>query len=443
MMKRRCCLTIIFLILSVTCLTGCGNNSLSPAPAADGSSDSILFTPTSHMELSYAENFSVDYYDGGFSMITIANDSFLLVPEGQEIPADIDIPCLVQPISSLYVASSSAMDLFLHCDAMQEVAMTSTAAADWTIPEIHDAVSDGSITYVGKYHSPDYETVLSKNCGLAIENTMIYHSPETKEMLESLGIPVIVEWSSYEPHPLGRVEWIKLYGLLTGHLDEAEAFFDESLKTLETVLNDEDDSAADTAVAVADLSAIAQPSVANAPSVAIDSSTTSASNVAATSVDNMTSDAGLSVNAADQKTVSFFYITSAGYANVRRPGDYISKMIALAGGDYLFPGSISDDESQLTAINMDLETFYTTSKDADILIYNSTVEADLTSIDDLIKKSPLLEDFKAVKTGDVWCTNKNMFQQISGTAEMIAEMHSIIHADGDIERELIYLHKLK
>ncbi|MBP5292229.1 MAG: ABC transporter substrate-binding protein, partial [Lachnospiraceae bacterium] len=263
------------------------------------------------------------------------------------------------------------------------------------------------------------------------------------EMLESLGIPVIVEWSSYEPHPLGRVEWIKLYGLLTGHLDEAEAFFDESLKTLETVLNDGGDSAADTAVAVSDSSAIAQPSVANAPSVAIDSSTTSASNVAATSVDNTTSDASLSVNAADQKTVSFFYITSAGYANVRRPGDYISKMIALAGGDYLFPGSISNDESQLTAINMDLETFYTTSKDADILIYNSTVEADLTSIDDLIKKSPLLEDFKAVKTGDVWCTNKNMFQQISGTAEMIAEMHSIIHADGDIERELIYLHKLK
>ena len=238
MMKRRCCLTIIFLILSFTCLAGCVNNSSVPAPAVDGSSDSILFTPTGHMELSYAENFSVDYYDGGFSMITIANDSFLLVPEGQEIPADIDIPCLVQPISSLYVASSSAMDLFLHCDAMQEVAMTSTAAADWTIPEIHDAVSDGSITYVGKYHSPDYETVLSKNYGLAIENTMIYHSPETKEMLESLGIPVIVEWSSYEPHPLGRVEWIKLYGALLNEEEKAEKIFAEQVKRLNEVLGE-------------------------------------------------------------------------------------------------------------------------------------------------------------------------------------------------------------
>jgi iron complex transport system substrate-binding protein len=328
-------------------------------------------------------------------LITIADDSFLLVPEGQKAPEGIAIPCLMQPISSIYVASSSAMDLFLHCGAMQEVAMTSTAAADWTVPEIHDAVSDGSITYVGKYHSPDYETILTKDCGLVVENTMIYHSPETKEMLEALGVPVMVEWSSYEPHPLGRVEWIKLYGLLTGHEEEAEAFFSKSLKTLDTVLS------------------------------AGDSLNTAA-------------------ESAGRKTVTFFYITTSGYANVRKPGDYISKMIALAGGEYFYPVSSSDSENSLSTLNMDLETFYTTSKNADILIYNSTVETDLTSIDDLLKKSPLLADFKAVKTGDVWCTNQNMFQQISGTADMIAEMYSVIHDDGDVgtRGDLVYLHKL-
>ena len=363
--------------------------------ADSAASGSLPLTLMGHMELAYAENFSVDYYEGGFSLITIAEDRFLLVPEGQEAPEGIAIPCLMQPISSIYVASSSAMDLFLHCGAMQEVAMTSTAAADWTVPEIHDAVSDGSITYVGKYHSPDYETILTKDCGLVVENTMIYHSPETKEMLEALGVPVMVEWSSYEPHPLGRVEWIKLYGLLTGHEEEAEAFFSKSLKTLDTVLT------------------------------------------AGDSLDTTAESDG-------RKTVTFFYITTSGYANVRKPGDYISKMIALAGGEYFYPGGSSDSENSLSTLNMDLETFYTTSKDADILIYNSTVETELTSIDDLIKKSPLLADFKAVKTGDVWCTNQNMFQQISGTADMIAEMYSVIHDDGDVgtRGDLVYLHKL-
>ena len=32
---------------------------------------------------------------------------------------------------------------------------------------------------------------------------MIYHNPEVKEKLEEFGIPVLVEHSSYESHPLG------------------------------------------------------------------------------------------------------------------------------------------------------------------------------------------------------------------------------------------------
>ena len=76
--------------------------------------------------------------------------------------------------------------------------------------------------YAGKYSSPDYELLVSKKCSLAIENSMILHSPEVKEMLEDFDIPVIIEYSSYETHPLGRVEWIKFFGALTGMEEEAE-----------------------------------------------------------------------------------------------------------------------------------------------------------------------------------------------------------------------------
>lgn len=442
MTRKTLRFAVSIMVFTAICMTSCGKSASKPplsqnlsGDAANGTlpdaaygngtqSGDIPLTFKGHMELAYAEKFSVDYYEGGFSLITIADDRFLLVPEGQDAPEGIAIPCLIQPISSIYVASSSAMDLFLHCGAMQEVVMTSTAASDWTIPEIHDAVSDGSITYVGKYHSPDYETILTKDCSLVVENTMIYHSPETKEMLEALGVPVMVERSSYEPHPLGRVEWIKLYGLLTGHEEEAEAFFNKSLKTLDTVL-----SAGDS------LDMTAAPGNATVPE-----SDVPGAESAGLRAESIAPDTG----SAGRKTVTFFYITASGYANVRKPGDYISKMIALAGGEYFYPGGSSDSENSLSTLNMDLETFYTTSKDADILIYNSTVDTELTSIDDLIKKSPLLEDFKAVKTGDVWCTNQNMFQQISGTADMIAEMYSVIHDDGDVgtRGDLVYLHKL-
>lgn len=59
----------------------------------------------------------------------------------------------------------------------------------------------GKIAYAGKYSAPDYEKILSSDCGLAVESTMIYHTPEVKEQLERLGIPVLVERSSYEGHP--------------------------------------------------------------------------------------------------------------------------------------------------------------------------------------------------------------------------------------------------
>ena len=70
-------------------------------------------------------------------------------------------------------------------------------------------MEEGKIAYAGKYSAPDYETVLGSGCNLVIENAIIYHAPEVLEKLRSLGLPVLVELSSYESHPLGRMEWVR------------------------------------------------------------------------------------------------------------------------------------------------------------------------------------------------------------------------------------------
>ncbi len=44
------------------------------------------------------------------------------------------------------------------------------------------------------------------------------------ERVESLGIPVVPTFIDAEPHYMGRVEWVRLMGLLTGKEAEAEAF---------------------------------------------------------------------------------------------------------------------------------------------------------------------------------------------------------------------------
>ena len=344
---------------------------------------------TGSMELEYAQGFQVDYYEGGYDLITIEEDQYLLVPEGKTAPEGLDdrVTVLQEPLENLYVASSSAMDLFLQAGAIEQVDMTSTSAENWAIPEIRDKVAADDILFVGKYNAPDYEVVLDEGCGLAVENTMISHSPEVKEKLEQLGVPVLVERSSYEEGPLGRVEWIKLYGLLTGHLDEAEQFFWNSVQQVQAV-------------------------------------------------EQMA--AG---NETGRPTVAFFYFTASGYANVRTPNDYISQMIELAGGSYAFSADELGEQGNRSTVNMDPEQFYATAKDADILIYNSTVEGALPSLDALLEKGPLMENCRAVSTGNVFCTGQNMFQQVSGTAEMISDLHAVI--SGDTEWPLTFLYRLQ
>ena len=85
-------------------------------------------------------------------------------------------------------------------------------------------------------------------------------------------------------------------------------------------------------------------------------------------------------------------------------------MIELAGGRYIFENL--GDDSKRSTMNMQVEEFYNKAKDADYLIYNSTIDGGVKSVDELIEKCSVLSDFKAVKSGDVWCTEKDVYQQI-------------------------------
>ena len=221
-------------LLCIGLLTACGSTS---------SEQTELWSEqscTGHMTLQYATEFSVDYYDP-YALITIAdNQQYLLVPEGETVPVGLDtnITVLQQPFQNLYVAASSAMDLFDGIGALEQVRMTSTTEKSWSLPHIQAALEQGTMLYVGKYSAPDYETILSQGCNLAIESTMIYHSPEIQEKLETLGIPVLVERSSYESHPLGRMEWMKLYGLLLNRETEADAYFTAQSEKLDSILTE-------------------------------------------------------------------------------------------------------------------------------------------------------------------------------------------------------------
>ena len=356
-------------------------------------------TQTGSMDLSYADQFSVTYYgEENYALVIIGEDEkFLVVPEGEPVPEDLpeDITPLLQPLTNMYLAATSAMDFFCHLDAVDQITLSGTDRSGWYLEEPKKALEEGTMEYAGKYSAPDYERIVDKSCSLAIESTMIYHCPQVKEQLENLGVPVLVERSSYEADPLGRMEWIKLYGVLTGKEQLAEELFEKEIKELENVSVQADEGQEH------------------------------------------------SDQTNQGKTVAFFYITSKGSANVRKPGDYVAKMITMAGGTYVPQSAEEEEENALSTMNMEMEAFYAKAKDADYIIYNSTIDGELTTMDEFLAKSPLLADFKAVKEGHVWCTGKNLFQETMGLGNMIQDIHRMLTEETPDEGQMHYIHQLK
>ena len=373
-------------------LTGCGSpSSVSSGQTVAEQQETKELVYESSMELSYAENFSVDYYEGGYKVLTTMDGTKILtVPEDQEIPEEIEDDTIIlrEPVSNLYLVSSGVMDMFDKIDAIDTLSFSSQKADGWYIEGAKKAMEEGSLVYAGKYSKPDYELLVSGNCSLAIENTMIQHTPKVIEMLSDFDIPTLIEYSSYENEPLGRMEWVKFFGALTGREEEAERIFGEQEQIVEKILQE-----------------------------------------------NQADKTGK-----EQQTVAFFYITSNGLAQVRKSTDYLAKMIEMAGGSYIFD-NLTEESSSRSTVSMQLEDFYDGAKDADYLIYNSTIDGGVKSIDELIDKFPLLADFRAVQNGHVWCTTNDMYQQSMSIGYMIRDIHSML--TGADESQMQYLFSLK
>ncbi len=386
--KKKNRIGICLLFAGLLALYGCGSPSFDSAEVSMEETkyrtDGLVYEGS--MELQYAKNFQVDYYEGGYTMLTTRQDGgrFLLIPEGGKIPEgmDEDAVILERPIQDIYLVASAVMDMFCELDSLDAIAFSGLKEENWYIEEAAEAMKRGEILYAGKYNKPDYEQLVAKGCALAVENSMINHAPEVVEKMKDFGIPVLVEASSYESHPLGRVEWVKFFGVLLGKEKMAQEIFEKQEEILNRIAADE---------------------------------TTG-------------------------KTVAFFFVTSNGLIQVRRSDDYIPKMIELAGGRYIFE-NMGDPDSKKSTVNMQVEEFYNTAHNADFLIYNSSIDGGISGLGELLDKCELLEDFKAVKEGNVWCTTNDMYQQSLSIGYLMEDIHAMLR--GEEENPMHYLFKIE
>lgn len=420
MKNRRFRLPAVWLCVLALAFTivGCGGSSAAaPASAAEEPKETAAAAPTAQpkeaqpvseatpesapaeegpalpglkylraMEKKYAVQFDVYYYEGGYKYLVIGDGNrYLIVPEGKSAPDGLDkeIKVLRQPLNRIYLAGTSCMALFDAMDSLDVIKLSSMKAEDCYVDRAAEAIRKKEIQFGGKYSEPDYELLVNSNISVAIENTMILHTPKVIDMIEMLGIPVFIEYSSYEPHPLGRTEWIKLFAAMIDREDAAERFYNEKVALMEKIQ--------------------AYPSTG--------------------------------------KTVAIFLIDSTGKAQVRSSDDYLSKIIDIAGGKNPFT-YVTVEDSGRTNVNMTMEEFYATAMDVDYLIYNASgYSGGVTTLNKLLEMSSLLADCRAFKEGNIWWIGPETYQRSDKLSDLIADVHSML--DGDDDSGMTFLHRME
>lgn len=394
-MKKGLVAVLLAALLAGLCV-GCGSTGSSDGASGDAQQTESQtgldpnapeiegLTYESTVNLEYAERFKIYRYEGGYSVIRVYDGrDYILIPEGGEIPTDLldSVTVIQKPLDNVYIQATSSMCFFASMDAMDALRLSGTKEDGWYIDAAVEAMKKGDLLFAGKYSEPDYEMLVSESCDLALESTMILHNPEVLEKLEEMGIPVFIERSNYEKHPLAKTEWVKVIGEMVDQPEKAEELFEVQKGYVQSL--DEFENT--------------------------------------------------------EKTVAFFFVNENGVVVTRKSDDYLPAMIELAGGRYCFE-NLGDPEKATSGVNMTIEEFYASTKDVDYLIYNASIADPLESVDDLIKINALFADYKAVKEGHVWTTGKSLHQATDSLGGMILDINTMLTDDS--AEELTYMKHL-
>lgn len=210
---------ITYLLLFIFCsLLSCTGNTHSNETYSGGD------TITSKAELLTITHFKT------YTIVDIKNpwskndllQRYILIDNNKHPDNIPDGTIIKTPLKSSLVYSS------VHAGAIKELGAinTITAICDaqyYKIPEILNGLESGYISDVGSSMSPSIEQILE------LSPDAILTSPFQNAghgAIEQLGIPIIECADYMESSPLGRAEWIKLFGELYGKQDIACAIFD-------------------------------------------------------------------------------------------------------------------------------------------------------------------------------------------------------------------------
>ena len=210
------CIPIIFMFIA--CSPTSKHNS------SHSSNDDFTPVPMLH-----ANSITIEHNSSNDSRISIINPwkkdanlcSFTLSDSNESTPSNT----ITRPLKRVIVYST------VHANIIKELGHLSAVKGVcdpqyFTIPEIIEGVYNGSIVNVGSSASPNIERIIALSPDAVIVSP--YQDSQFKD-IEKLGITVVQCADYMETSPLGRAEWIKLFGELFGEQEKADSIYNNVL----------------------------------------------------------------------------------------------------------------------------------------------------------------------------------------------------------------------
>ncbi len=142
--------------------------------------------------------------------------TYILIRKGTPLPSNPERYQIINiPVKKVVLLQTAYVAYFNFCNANQ--AISGIADAQYVFDEkISERIRTGKITPIGPPEQVNTELIVQMNPDLVIGSGFPDAPDKMVSQLEQMGLPVLMMTDWLEANPLGRAEWAKLIGFLTG-----------------------------------------------------------------------------------------------------------------------------------------------------------------------------------------------------------------------------------
>jgi iron complex transport system substrate-binding protein len=192
--------------------------------------------------IEYASGLSIYKYDG-YSVVKVINPwpdanknfTYILKEKNSIVPDSLQKYTTVQvPLQSIVVTSTTNIP-FLEMLGVEK-SLVGFPHTDYVSSEkTRQLIDNGSVKNVGQNEKLNMEQLIELAPDLIVTFGVDNNNPMIKN-LEKSGLKVLIQGDWMEQSPLGKAEWLKLYGALFGKEKEAKILFDTIVKNYNEAL---------------------------------------------------------------------------------------------------------------------------------------------------------------------------------------------------------------